>query len=352
MPVLIERRRPASQSRFFGRSRRVEPRFREDAADWLDIGLVNNMPDAALEATERQFLALIDTAAGDVKVRLHLMSLPEIPRTDYGRRHVAANHAAIDDLWRTRLDGLIVTGTEPRHADLRAEPYWGVLTDVFDWAEHNTISTVCSCLAAHAALLYFDGIERDPLGDKRFGVFTCSRNSDHPVIAGAPARMPMPHSRWNDIAESALASCGYDVLTRSAEIGADTFAKERNSLFLYFQGHPEYEAWTLMLEYRRDIARWLRGERDAYPGLPHGYFDDETAAKLRQFQAIAMAERREETLLHFPTAAASSRLRNTWRATARSIYGNWLSYVSAQKARALDSRDAIVAAASVARARA
>ncbi len=344
MPVLVERRRRGSQSRFFGRSRRVEARFREDAADCLDIGLINNMPDAALEATERQFRALLDAVSGDLQVRLHLLSLPDIPRTDYGRRHVAANHAAIDEMWGKRLDGLIVTGTEPRQADLRAEPYWDVLTQVFDWAERNIASTVCSCLAAHAALLHFDGIERDPLGEKRFGVYACHRTSEHPVLAGAPACLPMPHSRWNDIAESALAACNYAILTRSPEIGADTFVRQRNSLFVFFQGHPEYEAWTLMLEYRRDIGRYLRGERDTYPGMPHGYFDDDAMADLRAFQERAMANRREETLTGFPTAVAAARLRNTWRAPAHGVYRNWLAYVSAQKARALDGRTGISAA--------
>ncbi len=344
MPVLVERRRRGSQSRSFGRSRRVEARFREDAADCLDIALVNNMPDAALEATERQFFSLLEAGAGDMQVRLHLTSLPHLPRSEYGRRHIAAHYVAIDELWRMRLDGLIVTGTEPRESDLRAEPYWEVLTEVFDWAERNTMSTVCSCLAAHAALLHFDGIHRAPLSEKRFGVYAFSRASDHPVLAGAPSRLSIPHSRWNDIAEKALMACDYSILTRSPEIGADSFARERNSLFLFFQGHPEYDAWSLMLEYRRDIGRYLKGERDTYPGMPQGYFDEETMALLRAFQESAMADRREATLASFPTAAAVARLRNTWRTAAHGVYRNWLAYVSARKARALEGRTRVTPA--------
>src|SRR5438876_3876792 len=42
--------------------------FREADANCLEIGLINNMPDPALEATERQFVALLDSAAdGDRK---------------------------------------------------------------------------------------------------------------------------------------------------------------------------------------------------------------------------------------------------------------------------------------------
>ena len=43
-----------------------------DRPDVVDIALVNNMPDAALDATVRQFRALLSAAAGDLDVRLTL----------------------------------------------------------------------------------------------------------------------------------------------------------------------------------------------------------------------------------------------------------------------------------------
>ena len=46
----------------------------------------------------------------------------------------------------------------------------------------------------------------------------------------------------------------------------DLFVKKKEkSLFVHFQGHPEYGAQTLLKEYRRDIKRFLRGERETYP---------------------------------------------------------------------------------------
>ena len=197
----------------------------------LDIGLINNMPDAALEATERQFRALLDTAADGIVVRLTVYALPDVPRADTGRRHVATFYSDIGDLWDRDLDGLIVTGTEPQAPNLVDEPYWGSLTRVLEWAEHHTYSTVWSCLAAHAAVLHLDGIGRLPLSDKRFGVFEFARVSDHALTATAPSRLQMPHSRWNDISEDALMACGYHVLTRSEDAGVDAFVKQRKSLF-------------------------------------------------------------------------------------------------------------------------
>ena len=49
--------------------------FRESDANCLEIGLINNMPDAALEATERQFVALLEAAAEGLVVRLTLYGL-------------------------------------------------------------------------------------------------------------------------------------------------------------------------------------------------------------------------------------------------------------------------------------
>jgi len=90
----------------------------------IEIGLVNNMPDAALEATERQFVELIRAATGDSVVRLRLYALPDVPRGDRGRQETAARYRDVAELWDSRLDGLVVTGTEPRTADLKEEPYW------------------------------------------------------------------------------------------------------------------------------------------------------------------------------------------------------------------------------------
>ena len=120
-------------------------------------------------------------------MRLRLYSLPDVPRTEFGRQHVTKHHSPIDDLWNDQLDGLIVTGREPQAADLRDEPYWAALTRTIDWAEDNTISSIWSCLVAHAALLHIDGIHRNPLGEKRFGLYECTKVSDHPLMDGLPA---------------------------------------------------------------------------------------------------------------------------------------------------------------------
>lgn len=312
--------------------------FGESDAKCIEIGLVNNMLGAALETTERQFRTLLGAAAHGIAVRLRLLALPEVPRSELNRRHVSGFYSDISDLWDSHLDGLIVTGTEPRTPNLKKEPYWGSLARLLEWAEHHTYSSVWSCLAAHAALLHIDGIVRRPLSDKRFGIFECAGVLDHPLMCGVPARFHMPHSRWNEVPEDALRACGYGILTKSEEAGADAFVKPRKSLFVFFQGHPEYDADTLLLEYRRDIGRFLRGERDVYPSMPRGYFDDDTINAFTALQKRAITNRREELLRELPTNFVTSRVRGTWSSAAVCIYRNWLQYVSEQKARRLRAR--------------
>ena len=302
----------------------------ERASKNLTIGLINNMPDAALEATERQFLSLLESASEGFSIRLSLHALPGVPRNEAGARHVSESYSSVEDLWDKRLDGLIVTGREPLTPNLADEPYWESFARVVDWAQDNTYSAVWSCLAAHAAVLYMDGIGRVRNGHKYCGIFDCARLTDHPLLANAPTRFKLPHSRWNGVPEDQLAACGYEVLTRAADIGVDTFLKENNSLFVFFQGHPEYEHNTLLLEYRRDVGRYFRGESDTYPLLPRSYFGRDAVIALTALQG-KLENGREGLLAEFSGILEKASVENTWRPTAACIYKNWLQYISAQK---------------------
>jgi len=298
----------------------------------LKIALVNNMPDAAVEDTEAQFCRLLSRAMHGVQVRVRLYTLPRVPRAENLQRYLRNNYADFSDLFNHRFDGVIITGTEPRQTDLKKEPYWSELADLLNWAEENTTSTILSCLAAHASVLHGDGIIRTPLPHKRFGVFAYEKLGEHLLTRGTPDAVRFPHSRWNDLRERDLKSAGYTVLTRSSEFGVDSFVKQKNrSLFLHFQGHPEYEAQTLFKEYRRDVRRYLRGERDNYPSLPHDYFGQAERDLLNNFQTTAIAGRSEATMELFPSEGCFAALQNGWHESANQIYGNWLGYLSLRK---------------------
>ncbi|MGI8959245.1 MAG: homoserine O-succinyltransferase MetA [Bryobacteraceae bacterium] len=310
----------------------------EADAKCIHIGLVNNMPDSALQATERQFRTLLSAAAEGIAVRLSLFSLPEVPRSDQAKRRIGSSYSSISALWDSRLDGLIVTGAEPVAPNLTDEPYWTSLTQLIEWAEHNTHSSVWSCLAAHAAVLRMDGIKRRRRSDKLFGVFECANVSDHPLTADVPAHFWMPHSRWNDIPEDALSACGYRVLTQLKDGGVDAFVKQGKNLFVFFQGHPEYEAASLLLEYRRDFRRFLNTENDLCPSMPQGYFDEDAVAAFTVLRARAVSDRCEQSFADFPGAMRAARVTSTWRPEAVQFYRNWLRYLCEQRNKRSDSR--------------
>jgi homoserine O-succinyltransferase len=186
-----------------------------------------------------------------------------------------------------------------------------------------------------------DGIGRVKSAHKHCGVFECERLLSHPLTAHAPLKFALPHSRWNGVPEDALTSRGYNVLTRSADTGVDTFVKHENSLLVFFQGHPEYESNTLQLEYRRDVGRYLKGETGNYPSLPHNYFDGTTVIALTALRDEALRQPREELLKEVSKVLGDARIENTWKATAACIYGNWLNYISAQKQLRLGSSIAV-----------
>jgi homoserine O-succinyltransferase len=293
----------------------------------LTIGLVNNIPDAALKATERQFMRLLQATARPYRIRFHCFSLPSVARSEDAKWHIDAEYLHLAELRSRRIDGLIVTGAEPRAPTLQQEPYWRDLTDVIDWAKDNTRSTIWSCLAAHAVVAHLDGIERRPLETKCSGVFACEPVMLDPLTAHAPLPLQVAHSRLNEVRENELAAAGYHVLTRSRQAGVDIFVRQFASRFVFFQGHPEYDALSLQREYLRDIGRYLARERDSYPGLPTGYFDSPTEGRLTRFEKRARLERHPALSAELPALQLRAAL-DTGSAAA-ALFRNWITLLAA-----------------------
>jgi len=290
----------------------------------LTIGIVNNMPAAAIPSTERHFRDLLAAACQNTPFQIRWFRLT-------GARPV--NYERLEDLWGSDLDGLIVTGAEPRAASLPDEPLWGPLTKTIEWAGRHTSSTIWSCLGAHAAVLYLDGVERRPRTEKIFGIFDSVKVAEHPMLAGTQSVWRVPHSRWNDLSEHDLKTRGYKVLAKSLDAGVDLFVKQfRSSLFLFIQTHPEYDVGTLLREYRRDLARFSTAEQSDCPKLPQNYFDDGVIAEFQSIKANAPSEQRARGISILDRA----KLPDGWEPFAAQLYGNWVSHLlSARNGQAL-----------------
>ncbi|MGO8911915.1 MAG: homoserine O-succinyltransferase MetA [Bradyrhizobium sp.] len=328
MTVLLEKRRLIVSPGLAPAQLRQEDRFGHPQHVDVDltIGLINNMPDSALQATERQFMRLLRQAAGNIRIDFHCFSLPSVKRSQPAQWRVGQQYTDIADLDRLHIDGLIVTGAEPVAASLGEEPFWRDLTAIVDWAKTNTRSTIWSCLAAHAAVLHLDGIERRRLDTKCSGIYDCFRVADHWLTDDLPTPLRVSHSRLNELRAGDLSERGYQLLTLSPEGGVDIFAKRLRSQFIFFQGHPEYEALSLEREYLRDISRFLGHERDAYPAIPAGYFDTGTEERLAAFERRACVERRPALSTELPDRTLRQDIATG--ATATAIFRNWLDHLS------------------------
>jgi homoserine O-succinyltransferase len=204
---------------------------------------------------------------------------------------------------------------------------------LIDWAKDNTISTIWSCLAAHAAVLHLDGVVREKLPSKLAGVYQFERMSDHPLLRGVGAPVPVPHSRLNGLKASDLTSRGYELLTHSDQTGVDAFVKRYQSLFVFLQGHPEYEADSLYREYRRDMTRYLAGRQQTRPSVPENYFDREAIAALSSFEDAARSGKTAALLERFPTIQPGRLSRAGWQVPAARLFANWIRAVAEAKTR-------------------
>jgi homoserine O-succinyltransferase len=277
------------------------------------IGIVNNMPASAKQASIAQFKGLLEAAAGDHALQIRVFTVFGAPLP------AGAGQSA---LWDAGIDGLIVTGTEPLAAQMTA------LAKLVDWAGRQTVSAIWSCLAAQAAVLRLDGIIRQPLPDKLSGVYQCEKAADHDLVADAPASWPVPHSRYNGLDERELSDSGYLILSRARRVGPDLFIKPvADSLFVMLQGHPEYGAHALLREYRRDIKRFLLGQCTTYPGIPEGYFSGETARALAALREQIEQQARLELPAAFD-AAAGQTMAAPWQQDGVRLYARWLSYIA------------------------
>jgi homoserine O-succinyltransferase len=293
----------------------------------LHIGFLNMMPDAALQATERQFIRLVGSCNRIAQFFVYPFSLPSLGRGAAAVDYIDRYYSRFEDLQEQGLDALIITGANVESPNLDEEAFWQPLIEVARWADNNVASTLCSCLATHALLKHSYNIDRQPLPSKRWGVYShrmCA--TDHPLIRDINTRFDVPHSRYNDISRSQLEAAGLRVLAESSEGGVHLAVSPDQIREVYFQGHPEYNRVSLLKEYKREVLRYQQGESAAMPPYPENYFPE----RVQQLIESAL----NESSLNDYTALidvldndVEQHLDNTWGDTAKAIINNWLGIV-------------------------
>lgn len=291
----------------------------------LHIGFLNMMPDAALQATERQFLRLVGACNRIAQFYVHPFTFAQIPRADDARAHIKKYYRNFDDLARDGLDALIISGANPALDDITCEPFWRPLAEVVDWAAENVCSVMCSCLATHAIAQLRYGFARYKLPEKRWGVYShrITARHPHPLTAGINTRFDAPHSHVFEVSAAQFHAAGLPVLAAGEESDLHLGTSPDGLRFVFFQGHPEYDAVSLLKEYRREVGRYIDRTREDYPPFPAHYFNADAQRLLSDYQRRAT----DGDAPAFPEAEVLQHIDNTWTDTGKALANNWLGLI-------------------------
>ena len=294
----------------------------------LHIGLLNMMPDSALEITERQFMRLVGNSNQIAQFYVHVFSVPGLLRSADTQAYIDQYYTTFEQVKADGLDALIITGANVANPSLDQEDFWQPLTEVIEWARQHVTSTICSCLSTHALMKYFYEIKRIKRDMKKWGVFEHRvTQPNHPLLREINTRFDVPHSRWNSITRRQIEDAGLTVLIQSFDGEVHMAVSPDQLRMVYFQGHPEYDINSLLKEYKRDLLGYFHG-LNAQPPYPENYFPIDAREIAERFirQAQSALENGRE-LPEFPEDDFLPWLDNTWGDTAKAIFNNWLGSV-------------------------
>ena len=256
----------------------------------LKIAILNLMP--LKEDTEVQLLRILSNTPLQIDTTF-------LTTASYISKHTKSSHLdqfyyTYEDVKDVKYDGLIITGAPVELMEFEEVDYWDELVKIMDWANKNVTSTLFICWAAQAALYHHYGINKIPLKEKLFGIYSHSvHHRKVPLVRGFDDSFCIPHSRHTTVArEDIEKNPQITILSDSEEAGIFlAMAEEGKQIFMF--GHPEYDRMTLDKEYKRDKAKKLS------INIPENYYPDDNP---------------------------ENRPVMTWRAHSNAIYTNWLNY--------------------------
>ena len=259
-------------------------------AETLRVALLNIMP--MKETTEADFIRLL--ASSEKEVELTLLKLDTHTPKHASPEHMQRYYTAFSEVRDSQFDGLIITGAPIEKIEYEEVTYWPELCTIFDWAKEHVTSTLFICWAAQAGLYQKFGIQKHLLPKKMFGIFPHSiAKPEFQLFNGFNDTIYVPHSRHTELRrEDIIAEERIELLSESEQSGV-YIMQEKGTRNFFITGHSEYALYTLDGEYRRDVSKGLPIE------LPLNYY-----------------------LNNNPENEPV----NSWQATARLLFGNWLKY--------------------------
>ena len=300
----------------------------------IHIGFLNMMPDRALRATERQFMRLVAAGAGECLIHIHPFTIGGLGRKGDAREYIEQFYDSFSDVESVALDGLVLTGANPGVADLRAEKFWPEFENVMIWADQHVPTVMCSCLASHAVIEVFHGIQRSRcLPGKRWGVYSHRViKSDHPLVAGMKTPFDAPRSHVHEMTAKQLEASGIEVLAFSPNADFHIAVSPDGFKWIFLQGHPEYDAVSLLKEFHREVIRFVASERSDYPEYPFNYLNNSAKDRLARFKNdLIKALDKSAELPVFPESEILPSIENTWKEHGVILFRNWIGQIVQNK---------------------
>lgn len=256
----------------------------------MKVAILNLMPNKI--ETEVQILRMLSNTP--LQINIELVRIHKNPSKNTPTSHLESFYRLFDDVKDKQYDGLIITGAPLGLINYEDVSYWDKICEAFDWAQQNVVSTMYLCWAAHAALYYHYGIDRELRDEKLSGVY------NHEVLLplekltrGFDDDFKVPHSRYAQVTEQDYQSVdGLNIVAQSNEAGVYLVASE-DKRHVFVTGHPEYDAHTLAQEYQRDVTMGLE------PKVPVNYFKGDDP---------------------------NNDPRSSWRSHGSLLFNNWINY--------------------------
>ncbi len=256
----------------------------------LKIGIINLMPTK--EQTEAQLMRMVGNSPLQIEPVLIRMASYNPKNTLQG--HLDNFYVTFDEVKKTGLDGLIITGSPVENMPFEEVDYWPELCEIMNWSNRFVSSTLHLCWGAQAGLKYHFGIEKYPLEKKCNGIFPHTHSACPELLRGLDDVFFAPHSRHTEVRrEDVMAVPELDILAESDYAGLLIVATKNRSLIFDF-GHLEYDRMTLADEYARDVKKGLE------PEMPYNYF---------------------------PNNDPNETPKLMWRANAEMFFRNWVNFV-------------------------
>lgn len=291
MPIKIPNDLPAAQQL------RAENIFviHEKRADTQDIRplrilLLNLMPTKI--ATETQLARLLGNTPLQVEMELLMMTSHVSKNTP--EEHMLAFYKTFDQVRGETFDGMVITGAPVERMAFEEVEYWQELCEIFEWSKTHVTSTLHICWGAQAGLHYHWGIEKKPLPAKLSGIYRHRVTHRGSILfRGFDDAFMVPHSRYTTVEKRDIEAIPcLKILAESDEAGVYAVTTHGGRQ-VYIMGHSEYDADTLLGEYRRDQQAGID------PAIPVNYFPDDDDTR--------------------PPMC-------TWRSSAHLLFSNWLNY--------------------------